>query len=87
MQVLRNALRDKLTREGFVILEARNGQEGLDIVMPRMDGMTMLMKLREPDWGKTVKVLVLTNLSDNAKIAQSFEFLTGAGGGTRPRLS
>lgn len=77
---LRNALSDKLLREGFEIVEAKNGEEGLevalrehpdliliDIIMPVMDGMTMLKKLRDEDeWGKTVPVIILTNLtSDN----------------------
>lgn len=74
---LLHALRDKLTREGFSTLEAKNGVEGLevalrdhpdlillDVVMPKMDGMTMLKKLRaENEWGKTAKVIILTNLT------------------------
>ena len=81
---LREALRDKLTREGFSTLEAKNGEEGLDvalrehpelilldIVMPVMDGMTILKKLREDAWGKNVKIIILTNLSDIEKIADS----------------
>ncbi len=78
-----NALRDKFAREGFVVLEAKNGKQGievalrehpdlilLDIVMPVMDGMTMLKKLRsENEWGKSVPVVLLTNLSaDDDKI-------------------
>jgi CheY-like chemotaxis protein len=35
----------------------------LDIVMPKMDGMTVLKKLRADPWGKTVSVVFLTNLS------------------------
>lgn len=77
---LRGALRDKLSLEGFTALEAKNGEEGLavalrerpdlillDIVMPKMDGMTMLKKLRaENEWGKSAPVIILTNLtSDN----------------------
>lgn len=75
-QDLREALADKLTREAFTVLEAKNGKEGLDkalgehpdlilldIVMPEMDGMTVLRKLREDTWGKTVPVILLTNLS------------------------
>ena len=68
---------DKFSREGFSILEAKNGEEGLalalknqpdiillDIVMPKMDGMTMLKRLREDgEWGKTVPVILLTNLT------------------------
>ena len=74
---LLNALRDKLARENFAVLEAKNGEEGLevalrehpdlillDIVMPKMDGMTMLRKLRsENEWGKSVPVVILTNLT------------------------
>ena len=81
-----NALKDKLTREGFATLEAKNGEEGLnvalrehpdlillDIVMPRMDGITMMKKLRQTDeWGKNVPVILLTNLSaDDEKIMRA----------------
>lgn len=81
---LRNALRDKLILEGFVVLEAKNGEEGLDvalrnhpdlilldIIMPKMDGLTMLKKLREDVWGKNTKVILLTNLSDNEKVSEA----------------
>ncbi len=77
-----NALRDKLTHEGFSILEAKNGEEGLatalrdhpdmillDVIMPVMDGLTMLAKLREDSWGKDAKVIILTNLSDTEKVS------------------
>ncbi len=73
----RTALCDKLTHEGFVVLEARNGEEGLstalsqhpdlillDLIMPVMDGMTMFKQLRESDeWGEKALVIILTNLS------------------------
>lgn len=78
------ALTAKLSHEGFSVLEATDGEMGLsaalekhpdlillDIVMPKMDGMTMLSKLRQDDWGKSVPILVLTNLSDEARINQS----------------
>ena len=74
---LRKALEFKFTREGFRVITAGDGEEGyriavhespdiilLDIVMPKMDGMTMLKKLRaESEWGKKVPVMFLTNLS------------------------
>jgi two-component system response regulator MprA len=85
---LRNALRDKFVREGFHVLEARDGVEGLevalrehpdlilfDIVMPKMDGMTMLGKIRADAWGKSVKVIVLTNLSDVGIAYDSYDYL------------
>lgn len=45
----------------------------LDIVMPEMDGITMLQKLRENDWGKKALVLILSNLSDYTKIFEALE--------------
>lgn len=76
---LRNVLRDKFTLEGFSVFEARDGEEGLeialrehpdlillDILLPKMDGLTMMQKLREAnDWGKKVPIILLTNLSAN----------------------
>jgi DNA-binding response OmpR family regulator len=79
---LRGALRDKFTREGFQVYEARDGEEGLavaqasrpqvillDLMMPKMDGMTMLTLLRATDtWGLHVPVFVLTNLGEDDKL-------------------
>ncbi len=85
-----NALVDKLTREGFNVLQTKNGEEGLvaanrdhpdllllDILMPKMDGLAMMKKLRaESAWGKHVPIILLTNLSPdeeriNASIAEN----------------
>ena len=73
---LREALRDILTRSGFLVLEAADGEKGLalalaehpditllDLVMPKMNGTEMLTRLRADDWGKDAAVIVLTNLS------------------------
>ncbi len=80
-QDMRQALVDELTHEGFQTVEARNGKEGLesalkehpdlillDIVMPVMDGMTMMKKLRENAEGKKIPIILLTNLSATDKI-------------------
>lgn len=81
---LRNVLRDQLVQDGFSVQEAKNGAAGLqvaldthpdlillDLVMPVMDGMTMLKKLRQDDWGKTAPVIILTNLvSKNSLVNQ-----------------
>ncbi|MDD5040625.1 MAG: response regulator [Patescibacteria group bacterium] len=66
----------KFEKEGFRTLHADNGETGLatalrehpdlillDIIMPKMDGITMLRKMRADAWGSTVPVIVLTNLS------------------------
>src|SRR3989344_833736 len=83
---LRNVLHDKFSLEGFSVLEAKDGEEGLatalrehpdiillDIVMPKMDGLTMMKKLREAnEWGKNVPIILLTNLdASDDKINQA----------------
>ncbi len=82
--MIRRALVEKLSEEKkFVVMSAKNGKEGLeaafrehpdfillDLVMPMMDGMEMLSRLREDAWGKGVKVTVLSNLADSEKVAE-----------------
>jgi DNA-binding response OmpR family regulator len=83
---LRQVLSEKLRGEGFEVIEAKNGEEGLieaekhnpdiillDVIMPRMGGIEMLQKLRTYDWGKQTRVLMLTNLGEAEKIADSLE--------------
>ncbi len=73
---LRGALVDILRLKDFITIEAKNGREGvelalsnhpdlilLDIIMPEMDGMATLKKIREDTWGVKVPVIILTNLS------------------------
>lgn len=82
--LLTKALHNKLHHEGLIVLEGADGQQGLDIalkehpdlilldiIMPIMDGITVLKKLREDAWGKTVPVIILTNLSDAEKLIES----------------
>ena len=84
---LRNGVSDILTFEGFTVFQAKNGQEGLDIalrehpdltlldlMMPIMDGLTMLEKLRQDQtWGTQAAVILLTNINDPEKVAQATE--------------
>jgi DNA-binding response OmpR family regulator len=90
---LTNILGDRLTREGFTVSIAHDGDEAivkalaehpdlilLDIMMPKVDGWKVLEKLQDDDWGKTAKVILLTNLSDmdsvsRAVTAGSFDYL------------
>lgn len=79
-------LTEKLTLEGFDIKVAENGEEGLiaireyapdlillDIIMPKMDGITMLKSLAVSDPKMAERIMVLTNLSDNKTISQAIE--------------
>lgn len=83
-EILLQALHEKLSHKGYTILTASNGKEGLevattkhpdlillDIVMPVMDGISMLKMLRSDTWGKTVPVLMLTNLVESHKRDES----------------
>lgn len=80
---LREALSTALSYEHFTVLAADNGTTGLgialekhpdlillDVVMPHMDGLTVLGKLREDEWGKGVPVIIMTVLDDLKKIAE-----------------
>lgn len=70
-----DALIEKFEREDFAkLFSAGDGEAGLaialkehpdliilDILMPKMDGISMLKRLREDDWGRSAKVIILTN--------------------------
>jgi len=83
----------KLQHTGYEATSVENGEEAiaalkegkfdlllLDLIMPKMDGLAMLEKLRQDSWGKDVRVIMLTNLSGTEKIADammhnSFEYI------------
>jgi DNA-binding response OmpR family regulator len=66
--------RFKFEAEGYEVESAENGRLGLelaqqfkpdiillDLMMPEMNGEDMLAAMRAADWGKDIKVIVLTN--------------------------
>ena len=74
---LRAVLKEKLSSEGFIILEASGGEEGLkialsekpdliisDLVMYPVDGRTMIERIRQDVWGRTANIAALTNQND-----------------------
>lgn len=84
-KTLARALELKLTRAGFEVEVVFNGEDGmallekesfelilLDLIMPKMDGFTVLSNLR----GKRIKtpVVVLTNLSQENDIERTKKF-------------
>lgn len=84
--ILRQELARALSEEGYTILQAEDGVEGLnkaldnhphlillDIVMPKMNGLDMLSSLRQDPWGENAQVTMLTNISDPDTIAQAVQ--------------
>lgn len=80
-KMLLDALVEKFEHEGFVTYSASDGKEALqlaldhhpdilllDIIMPEMDGMKVLEKIREDEWGKNVPVIMLTNLGPDDEV-------------------
>jgi two-component system phosphate regulon response regulator PhoB len=83
---LRSALSDKLNNEGFEVIIAKNGLEGiqeikkkkpdlilLDVVMPIMDGLSMLREIKNDDKTKNIPVVILSNLGDQRDILKAME--------------
>ena len=69
--------RMKFESDGFEVRLAANGQIGVEVVekfppdiilldlqMPEMTGAEALRHIRSKDWGKTIPVIVLTNLGE-----------------------
>ena len=76
-QAISQMYRIKFEAEGYEVETAANGKLGLalaedmrpdiillDLMMPEMNGDEMLQKLRATDWGKKIKVIVLTNMGE-----------------------
>lgn len=85
-ELITSALSKKMAQAGYNILVQRNGEDGLrvafeshpdlillDLVMPKVDGLTFLSRLREDAWGKDVPVIVLTNLESGENVEKSRE--------------
>lgn len=76
-QAISQMYRIKFEAEGYTVETADNGKLGLelaekmnpdiillDLMMPEMNGDEMLAKLRKTDWGKDIKVVILTNVGE-----------------------
>lgn len=77
-------LHNQLTEDGYEVIEAKEGKEGLslaklehpdlillDIKMPGMNGLIMLDELRKDSYGNSAKVIILTNLEPDDKILRT----------------
>ncbi len=75
--IINQMYRMKFEADGFDVQIADNGSRGvalveefipdlilLDLQMPHMNGAEALAKIRAHDWGKTIPVIILTNLGE-----------------------
>lgn len=76
-QVISQMYRMKFEADGFEVQLASDGKRGvalaetfkpdmilLDLQMPEMDGAEALRIIRGSDWGKTIPVIILTNMGE-----------------------
>ena len=83
-EILLTALKEELGTGGYEVEGAGDGVEGfdkvksfkpdlvlLDLVMPKMDGMETLQKLKADPETRDVPVVILTNLSDYERISEA----------------
>lgn len=67
----------KILSQNYQVIQASDGSQGfnkalvekpdlilLDVILPIMDGVEVLAKLRADPWGKNVPIIILTNLMD-----------------------
>lgn len=83
-EALSEVLKERLENEGFHVIVAGDGAEGLlvaldqqpdiillDIIMPKLDGLSMLKQLQTYDAGKNIPVIIMTNLSDSKEVHEA----------------
>jgi DNA-binding response OmpR family regulator len=81
-----HAYGEHLEREGYMIEYAYDGREAiiktnefkpdlilLDIVMPKLDGISVLKKLKASEETKNIPVIILTNLESSQSASEAVE--------------
>lgn len=76
-EMLAEIYQTRLELAGYECKRANNGLAGLeliqkelpdlvllDLMMPMMSGDEVLQAMRKSDWGKSIKVIILTNISE-----------------------
>lgn len=82
-ETLSRMYQTKLVNHGYEVMVAIDGESGLklaldehpdlillDIRLPKMDGITVMHKLREDKWGKNASIVILSNLdTDDTRLS------------------
>lgn len=85
-KLVRESLARSLEEKGLTVLQADNGKDGLekalagdvnlvltDVIMPEVDGLTMLSKMREDSKGKEIPAIILTNDEETDNLNKAME--------------
>lgn len=93
---MQRALKNKLEQAGYTVATAADGMAAmnalhdakpdlvlLDLIMPKLDGISVLREIKKDESLQTVPVIILTNLSTGDKVAEAmqlgtFDFLVKA---------
>lgn len=83
---IRDIYQVKFSQEGFDVTTAEDGNKAvavlntlvpdiilLDIIMPYMDGMEVLKRIKGNDALKNIPIIMLTNISEKEKVNEAIE--------------
>lgn len=76
-------LGEKLSIEKYEVITAQDGQEGIqkitdnqpdialiDLLLPKMNGIEVIEKIRQTNVGKTLPIIILTNINPDDEILE-----------------
>lgn len=76
--------KDLLEKEGYNLSIATDGEQGLkvalntmpdvillDVLLPKMNGMTVMTHIRTSEWGKSEPIIILTNVDPDDTMMQN----------------
>jgi DNA-binding response OmpR family regulator len=85
-KIISDVLNDALVEAGFEVARAFDGEEGLalvessqpdllllDILLPKMDGLTIAKKLKENSETTDIPIFILTVLEKNESVAEALQ--------------
>lgn len=85
-EIMINLLQKKLVQEGYEVLIARNGEEGLsmmkevkpdiillDIIMPKMSGFEVMEEMRKDTELKKIPIVVISNSGQPVELDKAKE--------------
>lgn len=85
-ELLLTLLRDELTAVGYEVLISRTGEDGLmqlkqnfnkidllilDLVLPKMDGFSVLDEMRRDERFHNIKIIILSNLGEESNVKKA----------------